>query len=123
MRGILTKMYEKWVIIYNEKEPTGEIIGKSVPVHPDDCWINNCDGNEGTEYEFEIDRTIKLDSLGMRYTELTAKLLYKIDNEEQDLWIDIYHKVKRTGKETIYDVFVWLKENYEPPKVRGNEDQ
>jgi hypothetical protein len=119
MRGILTKTYEKWVIIYNEKEPAGEIIGKSVPVHPDDCWINDCDGNEGTEYEFEIDKTIKLDSLGMRYTELTAKLLHRvIEEEERDLWIDIYHKVKRTGNETVYDVFLWLKENYQPPIIR-----
>jgi hypothetical protein len=116
MRGILTKAYEKWVMIYNEQESTGEIIGKSIPVHPDDCWINDCDGNEGTQYEFEIDKTIKIDSLGMRYTELTAKLLHRvIDEEEQDLWIDIYHKVKRTGSETIYDVFLWLKENYQPP--------
>lgn len=119
MRGILTKTYEKWVMIYNEKESTGEIIGKSVPVHPDDCWINDCDGNEGTEYEFEIDKTIKLDSLGMRYTELTAKLLHRvIEEEERDLWIDIYHKVKRTGNETVYDVFLWLKENYQPPIIR-----
>jgi hypothetical protein len=57
----------------------------------------------------------------MRYTEMTAKLLYKIVEEEHSLWIDIYHKVKRTGNETIYDVFVWLKENYEPPKIRGHE--
>lgn len=116
MRGILTKAYEKWVMIYNDQESTGEIVGKSIPVHPDDCWINDCDGNEGTQYEFEIDKTIRLDSLGMRYTELTAKLLHRvIDEKEQDLWIDIYHKVKRTGSETIYDVFLWLKENYQPP--------
>jgi hypothetical protein len=119
MRGILTKAYEKWVVIYNEQEPTGEIIGKSIPVHPDDCWINDCDGNEGAQYEFEIDKTIKLDSLGMRYTELTAKLLHRIvDDEGQDLWIDIYHKVKRTGNETIYDVFLWLKENYQAPLIK-----
>jgi len=119
MRGILTKAYEKWVVIYNDQESTGEIVGKSIPVHPDDCWINDCDGNEGTQYEFEIDKTIKLDSLGMRYTELTAKLLHRvIEEEEQDLWIDIYHKVKRTGNETIYDVFLWLKENYQPPIVK-----
>jgi hypothetical protein len=120
MQGTLTKMYDKWMIIYNDQESTGEIVGKSLPVHPDDCWINDCDGNEGTVYEFEIDRTIRIGSLGMRYTEMTAKLLYKIVEEEHSLWIDIYHKVKRTGKETIYDVFVWLKENYEPPKIREN---
>jgi hypothetical protein len=118
MRGILTKAYEKWVMIYNEKEPTGEIVGKSIPVHPDDCWINDCDGNEGTQYEFEIDKTIKLDSLGMRYTELTAKLLHRVIEEEKDLWIDIYHKIKRTGNETINDVFVWLKENYQAPIIK-----
>jgi len=119
MRGILTKAYEKWVVIYNDQESTGEIVGKSIPVHPDDCWINDCDGNEGTDYELEIDKTIKLDSLGMRYTELTAKLLHRvIEEEEQDLWIDIYHKVKRTGNQTIYDVFLWLKENYQPPIVK-----
>lgn len=122
MTGTLTKMYDKWVIIYNEKEPTGEIVGKSIPVHPDDCWINDCDGNEGTEYEFEIDRTIKIDSMGMRYTELTAKLLYLVVEEENNLWIDIYHRLKRTGNEIIYDAFVWLKENYEPPKARSNEE-
>jgi hypothetical protein len=121
MQGTLTKMYDKWMIIYNDQESTGEIVGKSLPVHPDDCWINDCDGNEGTVYEFEIDRTIGIGSLGMRYTEMTAKLLYKIVEEEHSLWIDIYHKVKRTGNETIYDVFVWLKENYEPPKIRGHE--
>lgn len=120
MEGTLTKMYDKWMIIYNDQESTGEIVGKSLPVHPDDCWINDCDGNEGTVYEFEIDRTIRIGSLGKRYTEMTAKLLYKIVEEEHSLWIDIYHKVKRTGKETIYDVFVWLKENYEPPKIREN---
>jgi hypothetical protein len=120
MQGTLTKMYDKWMIIYNDQESTGEIVGKSLPVHPDDCWINDCDGNEGTVYEFEIDRTIRIGSLGKRYTEMTAKLLYKIVEEEHSLWIDIYHKVKRTGKETIYDVFVWLKENYEPPKIREN---
>lgn len=120
MQGTLTKMYDKWMIIYNDQESTGEIVGKSLPVHPDDCWINDCDGNEGTVYAFEIDRTIRIDSLGMRYTEMTAKLLYKIVEEEHSLWIDIYHKVKRTGNETIYDVFVWLKENYEPPKIREN---
>lgn len=123
MQGVLTKMYEKWVVVYNEQEPTGEIVGKSMPVHPDDCWINDCDGNEGTVYEFEIERTIKIDSMGMRYTELTAKLLHRVLEEENDLWIDIYHKVKRTGSETIYDVFVWLKEHYEPPKARKHEDK
>lgn len=122
MQGTLTKMHEKWTIVYNDQESTGEIVVKSIPVHPDDCWVNDCDGNEGTVYEFEIDRTIRLDSLGMRYTELTAKLLYKVINNEFDLWIDVYHKVKRTGKETIYDVFVWLKENYEPPTLRRHED-
>lgn len=122
MRGILTKMHDKWMIVFNDQESTGEIIGKSIPVHPDDCWVDSCDGNEGSEYEFEIEKMIKLDSLGMRYTELTAKLLYKVINNEFDLWIDVYHKVKRTGKETIYDVFVWLKENYEPPTLRRHED-
>jgi hypothetical protein len=121
MIGTLTKMHGKWNIVYNNQESTGEIVVTSIPVHPDDCWINDCDGNEGTVYEFEIDKTVQLDSLGMRYTEITAKLLYKVCEEEQDLWIDVYHKVKRTGKDTIYDVFVWLKENYEPPRIRDNE--
>lgn len=122
MKGTLTKMHEKWTIVYNHQETTGEIVVKSIPVHTDDCWVNDCDGNEGSVYEFEIDRTIRLDSLGMRYAELTAKLLHKVLDEDNDLWIDIYHKVKRTGKETIYDVFVWLKDNYEPPKAKMNEN-
>lgn len=122
MRGILTKMHDKWMIVYNDQESTGEIVGKSIPVHPDDCWVDSCDGNEGSEYEFEIEKLIKLDSLSMRYTELTARLLYKVAKEEFDLWIDVYHKFKRSGKETIHDVFVWLKENYEAPKLRKDED-
>lgn len=116
MVGTLTKKWDKWYIIYNEvDEATGWVSGNELPVHPDDCWLDTCDGNEGSEFEFAVSKVTKEDAAGKRWSERVAKILGKPDME-QDLWINIYNHAQDKGILTMYDFVIWLKEHYDPPK-------
>jgi hypothetical protein len=115
MVGTLTKKWDKWYIIYNEvDDATGWVSGNELPVHPDDCWLDTCDGNEGAEYEFAVDKITKEDASGKRWSERVAKLIGK-PTEEHDLWICIYNDATDRGITTMTDFVKYLKENYKAP--------
>ena len=115
MKGILTKKYDQWTVIYNEVNDELYTVGLELPLHPDDSWIDTCDGNEGSEYDFDVVKHIKSDVSGRRWTELTAKLNHKVTEEPNDLWINIYNDAIDQRIETLDDFVKWLKANYCPP--------
>jgi hypothetical protein len=118
MIGTLTKKWDKWYIIYNQLNEDGDVAKYELPLHPDECWLDTCDGNEGTEFEFTITRINKEDASGKRWTEQVAKLHSKVV-ESIDLWINVYNNAVDDGIDTMPEFVRWLKEHYEPPRKRS----
>lgn len=116
MVGTLTKKWDKWYIIYNMyNEDTDLLTGHELPIHPDECWLDTCDGNEGAEYEFTVAKITREDASGKRWSEHVAKLIGK-NEVSNDLWINIYNAALDDNITDMYDFVKWLKEHYDPPK-------
>jgi hypothetical protein len=115
MKGILAKKYDQWMVIYNEVNDDLYTVGLELPLHPEDTWIDTCDGNEGSEYDFDVVKYMKSDGSGKRWTELVAKLNYKITEDSNDLWINIYNDAIDQRIESLDEFVKWLKLNYCPP--------
>lgn len=115
MVGILTKKWDKWYVVYNVLDEDLNINNAQVlPVHPDDDWLDTCDGNEGAEYQFNITKITKEDASGKSWSEHVAKLLGK-SSVENELWISIYNDAVDSGINTMEEFTKYLKENYKPP--------
>ena len=118
MVGTLTKKWDKWYVVYTVLDEDLNIDNSQVlPVHPDDEWLDTCDGNEGAEYQFNITKITREDASGKSWSEHVAKLIGK--NEiSRDLWINIYNDAIDDKVTTMNDFVIWLKEHYEPPKKK-----
>lgn len=104
MEGILAKREDKWHIIFTGLDGVTEIL----PIHPDDNWLDSCDGNEGAGYEFDIVKYPEI--IGYTYCARLVKKIHKLDK-----WDRILNSAQQEGIISIEDFISWLKTNYSAP--------
>lgn len=107
MVGILTKKRDdRWYVVFTGLDGATEML----PTHPQDIWLDSCDGNEGAQYHFDI---VKITDKELREYNYYAKLVKKVD--KLDKWENILNSAKQNGINTVEDFLAWLKTHYKAP--------